>query len=126
VAFGDFIRRFFSKKRNPDLSQLETFAAEHKGVEGYVEPRTATNPTTLLLVDREGDHVRGAVTEPEDAIAFCERLGIPVYDAQVMGYPQRMRDFDRRGGATTPGAIDDQIADLEQRLKESGPNVPNE
>jgi hypothetical protein len=126
MGLGDVIRGFFSKKRNPDLSELASFAAERQGVEGYVEPRTATSPTTLLLVDREGDHIRGVVAEPQDAIRFCEKLGVPVYDAQVMGYPQRMRDFDRRGGAVSPKAIDEQIADLEERLKESGPNVPNE
>ena len=121
MGLGDWIRSMFTKRANPELTGLEEFARTHKGVEGYIEPQTATNPTTLLLVDRIGDHVRGAVREPEDAAAFCERLGLPVYDAGVIGYPQRLRDFER-GRALDPEALDRQIEDLERRLgPESGP-----
>jgi hypothetical protein len=121
VSLGDSIRRFFAKKRNPQLKELEAFAAERKGVEGYIEPRTATHSTTLLLVDREGDNLRGAVDEPADAIAFCEKRGIPVYEAKVVGYPQRMRDFDLRGRRATTEEVDAQIAEIEKRLNESEP-----
>jgi hypothetical protein len=122
VGFGDSIRRFFAKRRSPDLSELEAFLAERKGIEGYVEPRTATNPTTLLLVDRDGDHIRAAVREPEDAAAFCERHGIPVYDAQVIGYPSRMKGGPARGrGAAIPTEdFDEAFADIERRLREDG------
>lgn len=126
MSLGDSIRRFFAKKNNPALVSLESFAAERKGIEGYIEPRTATSPTTLLLVDRDGDHLRAPVREPEDAVAFCERHGFPVYDAQVIGYPRRMREFERRRRAPAPDPIDDEIADLEQRLADSDPNVPDE
>ncbi|MDQ3877935.1 MAG: oxidoreductase [Actinomycetota bacterium] len=125
MGLGDRIRGFFSKKSNPELRGLAVFAAERKGVEGYVEPQTATSPTTLLLVDRDGDHQRGAVKDPRDAIEFCERLAIPVYDAAVMGYPRRMRDFDRRKNAPSAD-VDAQIAELEKSLAESDPNVPDE
>jgi hypothetical protein len=122
VSFGDFIRGFFSKKRNPQLGELESFLAGHKGVEGYIEPRTATQPTTLLLVDREGVSVRGAVREREDAVAFCDRWGIPVYDASVVGYPKRMVDGPgRRPSGRANDYVDEQIADLERRLREPGP-----
>jgi hypothetical protein len=120
-SFGDRIRAFFSKKGNPALNQLEEWARTHKGVEGYVEPRTATSSSSLLLVDRFGEHLRGPVREPEDAIAFCERLDIPVYDAQVIGYPRRMRDFDRRQKTEAEDSLDETIADLERRLDESDP-----
>ena len=126
MSFGDLIRGFFNKKRNPSLQELAEFASERKGVEGYIEPRTATSPTTLLLVDRDGDNRRGAVRDPEDAVQFCEKLSIPVYDAQVIGYPQRMRDFERAGGRVGTDALDAQIADLEKRLREPGSNAPNE
>jgi hypothetical protein len=117
MGLGDLFRGLFSGRGNPDLVQLEEFAQSHKGVEGYIEPRTATNPTTLLLVDRHGVHVRGAVREPRDALRFCERLGIPVYDAQVVGYPKRMKEFKQ--GRTPEGAdLDRQIEDLERRLGE--------
>ena len=118
MSLGDRIRSFFSSKRNPQLAALEAFATDHKGVEGYIEPRTSTNPTTLLLVDRRGESLRGEVREPEDAAAFCEARGIPVYDAQVIGYPKRMRDYER-GRAPSNEALDAQIADLEKRLDET-------
>ena len=126
MALGDSIRNFFSKKKNPDFSKLEEFVREHKGVEGFIEPRTTTQPTTLLLVDRAGANRRGEVRDPEDATAFCDRMHIPVYDARVVGYPQRMRDYERgrRYGAAQQ-SIDEQIKDLESRMDDSGPNTPN-
>ena len=117
MSLGDRIRGFFSKRSNPELERLQTFASAHKGIEGYIEPRTATSPTTLLLVDRDGEFVRGAVREPEDAVAFCNRLEIPVYDAQVIGYPDRMKRR-RRGDADD---VDRRIAEIERLLDEEPP-----
>ena len=125
MALGDSFRNFFSKKRNPSLAKLEGFLAERKGVEGYVEPRTATQSASLLLVDRDGDSVRASVREPEDAVSFCERHAIPVYDAAVIGYPQRMVDFERRGGRAPADNFDSVIADLERRLKDPGESTPD-
>ena len=118
MGLGDRIRAFFTNKSNPGLVELESFVAERKGIEGFIEPRTPTSPTTLLLVDRDGDHRRTPVREPADAVAFCERLGIPVYDAQVIGYPKRMKEFDRRSKAAAADSLDEDIADLERRLTE--------
>jgi hypothetical protein len=125
VSLGDSIRNFFSRKRNPELPRLEAFASERKGVEGYIEPQTATVPTTLLLVDRDGDHVRAAVKDPEDAAAFCEKVGVPVYDAAVIGYPERMRKFDKRRAAAQSEFVDKEIAEIERRLAEPGPETPD-
>ncbi|MFN2489168.1 MAG: hypothetical protein ABR529_05440 [Actinomycetota bacterium] len=119
MSFSDFIRGFFTKKRNPQLAELEPFVTARKGVEGYIEPRTATQPTTLLLVDRDGASARAAVRGREDAVAFCERWSLPVYDAAVIGYPKRMVEYERRGGRSTD-RLDEQIADLERRLGEPG------
>jgi hypothetical protein len=118
LGLGDRIRAFFSKRGNPALLQLDAFVAEHKGIEGFVEPRTTTNPTTLLLVDRYGKHVRAPVRDPRDAYSFCEQHGIPVYEAQVVGYPKRMKDFEKKRRAAADDAIDQEIADLERRLAE--------
>jgi hypothetical protein len=119
LSLGDRIRRFFAKQRSPELEELEPFVRERRGVEGFIEPKTRTNPTTLLLVDRQGEHVRSPVKEVEDAVSFCERMGIPVYDAQVVGYPKRMRDFDeRRRRAPLPHDFDERFAELEKRLRE--------
>ena len=124
VGLGDRIKGFFSKKANPGLRQLEAWAGAHKGVEGFIEPRTATSPTTLLLVDRYGEHLRAAVREPDEAYAFCERLALPAYDAQVIGYPKRMRDFERRRASEAVQDIDRDIEELERRLSEPGEESP--
>jgi hypothetical protein len=121
MGLGDRIRRFFSKRSNPALLDLESFVAERKGIEGFIEPRTPTSPTTLLLVDRDGDHRRAAVRDPQDATAFCAAHAIPVYDAPVVGYPRRMKEFDKRSRAAAEVDLDDAIADLERRLGDEPP-----
>ena len=124
MGLGDRIRAFFAKKNNPALTELEDFAASHQGLEGFIEPQTPTSPTTLLLVDRYGEHVRAPVREPDDAVSFCERLAIPVYDAKVIGYPKRMRDFDKRSKQEAADSLEQDIAELERRLAEPDPGPP--
>jgi hypothetical protein len=128
MAIGDSIRRMFSKRSRSDLSGLESFAAERHGIEGFVEPQTATSPVTLLLVDRDGDHVRASVRDPRDAMAFCKSKSIPLYDAQVIGYPKRMKEFEKRSkeGALEVTSFESEIDDLERRLSEPGNDTPNE
>lgn len=118
MGFGDRIRAFFNKRSNPGLEDLADFVASRQGIEGFVEPRTNTNPTTLLLVDRDGDHRRAPVREPSDAYAFCERNAIPVYDAQVIGYPRRMKDFEKRRRSIPLDDIEREIAELERQMSE--------
>lgn len=125
---GDLFRRFFRKRGGPELGHLLEFAQNRKGVEGYVEPRTTTQPTTLLLVDRDGDHARAPVREPRDAAHFCDKLGIPVYDASVIGYPQRMKDFNARrtnNASTADAAFDQAFEEIERRFKEDPGSTPN-
>ena len=125
MGLGDRIRAFFAKKSNPALTELEDFVATHKGLEGFIEPQTSTSPVTLLLVDRHGEHIRGPVRDPEDAVAFCERHAIPVYDAKVIGYPKRMREFDKRSKEKAADSLEDDIAELERRLAETDPGAPD-
>jgi hypothetical protein len=75
---------------------LTTFARTRKGVEAFVEPQTAVTRTTILRVAHDGEWTRRVVPSPEWAYAFAEHLHIPGYDALVVGYPQRMRDFNSR------------------------------
>ncbi|SDY40982.1 hypothetical protein SAMN05661080_03390 [Modestobacter sp. DSM 44400] len=76
-----------------DLAHLERFVATRRGVEGYVEPRTAVTETTILLVAADGEWTRRRIDGPETARKLSRDLSVPVYDAQVTGYPQRMRDW---------------------------------
>ncbi len=125
MGFADRFRRRFGGRKNPALKGLETFAAQRKGVEGFIEPKTATNPVTLLLVDRDGDHVRAPVRDQLDAARFCERYGIPVYDAALVGYPKRMRDFEM-GRRSDSDYLDKQFRDLEKRFQDSDSNAPDD
>jgi hypothetical protein len=78
-----------------DLSHLEQFVASRRGVEGYVEPRTAVTETTIVLVAADGEWTRRRIAGPDVARKLSRDLAIPVYDAQVTGYPQRMRDWSK-------------------------------
>jgi hypothetical protein len=82
--------------RRADLDHLEQFVASRRGVEGYVEPRTAVTETTIVLVAADGEWTRRRIAGSEVARRLSRELSIPVYDAQVTGYPQRMRDYSAR------------------------------
>jgi hypothetical protein len=79
-----------------DLAHLEQFVATRRGVEGYVEPRTTVTETTIVLVAADGEWTRRRIDGPEVARRLSRDLAVPVYDAQVTGYPQRMRDWSAR------------------------------
>ncbi len=82
-----------------DVAHLTEFARTRRGVEGFVEPRTTVTETTLLLVADDGEWTRRRVPDAARAHEFANRLGIPSYDAQVVGYPQRMRAWNSRRAA---------------------------
>ena len=77
-------------------AHLTEFARSRRGVEAFVEPKTAVTQTTLLLVAFDGEWTRRTVPSAEWAHAFALHLKIPGYDAAVVGYPQRMRDYNTR------------------------------
>ena len=79
-----------------DITHLEDFARSRRGVEGFVEPRTAVTDTTLVLVAVDGEWTRRRVPGPKFAHEFANRLGIPSYDPAVVGYPDRMRQWNAR------------------------------
>jgi hypothetical protein len=77
-------------------AHLTRFVQTRTGVEAFVEPRTAVTDTTIVLVATSGEWTRRRVPGPQAAHQFAHRLGIPAYDAAVVGYPQRMRDWNSR------------------------------
>jgi hypothetical protein len=79
-----------------DAVYLRGFVENHRGVEGFVEPRTTVSEVTLLLVAHDGEWTRRRVPSVSWAHDFANRLGVPSYDAAVVGIPQRMRDYNRR------------------------------
>ncbi len=75
---------------------LREWASTRRGVEGFVEPRTAVSEVTLLFVAHDGEWTRRRVRSVEWAHNFANGLAIPSYDAAVVGYPERMRAYNRR------------------------------
>jgi len=79
-----------------DLEHLENFVRTRRGVEAYIEPRTTVTETTVMLIADDGEWTRRRIDGPDGARRFAHRMAIPVYDVRLMGYPQRMRDFNER------------------------------
>ena len=108
MSLPDRIRAWFkgeNKKSAPSPStakatraatkEIEAFIASRSGVEAYLEPKTAIYSTTLLLVAADGEYLRRPIGDRDQARSVCEKHGIPLYDAARVGYPKRMRDYDR-------------------------------
>lgn len=83
---------------NADTRHLEEFARARRGVEAFVEPPTTMTATTVVFVAHDGEWTRRRVRDADAAHALARKLAIPAYDAQVVGYPQRMREWNRKNG----------------------------
>ncbi len=79
-----------------DVAHLVAWAESRRGVEAYVEPRTAVTDTTVALVAHDGEWTRRRVEDEKAAADLGRRLGIPVYDVHATGYPSRMREWTRK------------------------------
>ena len=77
-------------------AHLEDFVRTRRGVEAFVEPPTTVTPPTLVLIATDGEWTRRRITDPELVPGLVQRLSLPVYDVQLTGYPQRMRDWNER------------------------------
>ncbi|MBW3562687.1 MAG: oxidoreductase [Actinobacteria bacterium] len=107
MSFLDRVKAWFkgeSRRSTPSKStatptteatkDLERFIREREGVEGYLEPKTAIYSMTLLLVAGDGEYLRRPVRDRDQAVSICKKHGLPMYEAQKVGYPKRMRDYD--------------------------------
>jgi hypothetical protein len=75
---------------------MRQWVAQHAGVEAFVKPKTTVTELTVVLVAGDGEWTRRRAGGDAGARRLSERLQIPVYDVQKVGYPQRMRDHDAR------------------------------
>ena len=94
----------FGKFKKGQLKKLEEFASTHYGVEAYLEPRTATWAESLLLVARDGQWARSEVSDRGQAESFCKKIGVPFYDAAIVGYPDRMKGTKGKPAPEAPSA----------------------
>jgi hypothetical protein len=108
MGFSDRLRAWFkgeTKRSAPSPStdkasrattkELESFIGSRAGVEAYLEPKTAIYSTTLLLVADDGEYLRRPVKDRNAAVDLCGRANVPLYDARKVGYPRRMKEYDR-------------------------------
>ncbi|MDP8968963.1 MAG: oxidoreductase [Actinomycetota bacterium] len=99
-----FFDRFFGRRRSKPagpapsattLAELKDFISSRDGVEAYIEPPTAVYAMTLCLVAADGEFLRRPVKDQRQARGLCADRGVPLYDARIVGYPKRMRDYER-------------------------------
>lgn len=76
-----------------DINHLSQFVESRRGVEAYVEPVTMATETTVVLVAHDGEWTRRRVESPAEARELAAKWQIPIYDAAVVGYPPRMREW---------------------------------
>jgi hypothetical protein len=116
-----------------DLARLREWAAARTGVEAYLEPQTSVTDTTLLLVAGDGEFTRRHVSSASAAADFARAAGIPIYDTNRVGTPQRMREYSQRMAAKNkpvkparPAAVDvDAIATLANAAAAPVPTDPD-
>jgi len=89
-------RRERSEQAQEVLRHLTEFVHTRVGVEAYVEPATAVLPPTVLLVATTGEWTRRRAPDPGLIRHLADDLHVPVYDARLVGYPQRMRAWNER------------------------------
>jgi hypothetical protein len=85
-----------AKTPRSDRSAVKSFVATRQGVEAYVEPRTIDQGLSVVFVASDGEWMRSTLPDDTWLRRFAHKRGLPIYDAGVMGYPKRMREY-RRG-----------------------------
>ena len=88
--------RLSRSDRKEVATDLAHWASTRRGVEVFVEPKTAVTGTSVLLVAHDGEFTRRRIASPKAARAFADDNKLPIYDATIVGYPQRMRDYSRK------------------------------
>lgn len=84
------------RSRGKVADDLAEWAGRRRGVEVFVEPKTAVTGTSVVLVAHDGEFTRRRISSPKAAQKFAHAHQLPIYDAMIVGYPQRMRDYSRR------------------------------
>jgi hypothetical protein len=86
-----------------DFQHLEQFAQTRRGVEAFLEPKTTVTQVTVLLVAHDGEWTRRRAPSFEAVRVWGNKIGIPVYEVALMGYPKRMREYNERQKAAGQG-----------------------
>lgn len=84
------------KTPREDQHAIKEFVGTRTGVEIYVEPKTLGAELSVVLVATDGEWLRFHLPDDTWLVKFAHKRGVPIYDAGVLGYPKRMKDY-RRG-----------------------------
>jgi hypothetical protein len=99
VGIFDRFRRRPAKPGGTHSEQSQAllieFMTTRDGVEAFVEPPTPVYAMTLCLVAADGEYRRQPVRDEKHARKLCAQYGVPMYDARIVGYPKRMREYER-------------------------------
>src|SRR5690554_6062374 len=96
VSAGEPVGSEQSRSKAATLNHLKGFTTTKVGVEAYIEPATNVTQTTIVLIATDGEWTRRKVPDAQTAYKLAKELQIPVYDVQLTGYPQRMRDWNAK------------------------------
>ncbi|CAN5822813.1 hypothetical protein BH23ACT10_BH23ACT10_01400 [soil metagenome] len=93
------------------IAELEEFMSSRRGVEAYAEPPTSIYAMTMVVVAADGEYLRRPVKDDKQARSLTRKHGVPLYDARIVGYPRRMREYDK--GVRSSGISLDDLPPLE-------------
>ncbi len=90
AAGGDRRGTLDRGSQRADLTHLEEFVATRRGVEGFVEPRTAVTETTIVLVAADGEWTRRRIDGPDvvletSTLTGAQLVALGTRTAGVMG-----------------------------------------
>lgn len=78
------------------FEHLDNFVLSRRGVEAWLEEPTNFNKPSILLVAADGESTRRAIPSVDYGYRFADKHDIPAYDAGVVPYPRRMREYGLR------------------------------
>lgn len=93
------------------IAELEEFMTSRRGLEAFVEPPTSIYAMTMVVVAADGEYLRRPIKDDKQARTLTRKHGVPLYDARIVGYPKRMRDYDR--GVRSSGISLDDLPPLD-------------
>ena len=85
-----------SAARAETVAHFKAFTAAHPGCEAFVEPATRVTQTTMVVVAGSGEWTRRKVPDAAAGRSVADKLGIPVFDVNLSGYPSRMREWNEK------------------------------
>jgi len=80
--------------REQTYEHLAHFINTRVGVEAFVEPETNVTQPTMVLIATSGEWTRRKIPTLTAGWEMARELGIPVYDVNQVGYPDRMRRWN--------------------------------